>query len=57
MIAQHVYIALVIINLFVTAARDGKPRTGKYSFACDFVALLVGAALLWWGGWFAPLLK
>jgi membrane protein DedA with SNARE-associated domain len=48
--AQVVCIILYLITLVLAAFLDGKPKTGKHSFALTFVSAILGCALLYWGG-------
>jgi len=49
---QIVYIVIFIINIIISAARDGQPKTGNHKFSIEFVGLLLGFGLLYWGGFF-----
>ena len=49
---QVVWIVLASIVLVLTAALDGKPKTGNHSFAVTFCGTAFGIWLLWCGGFF-----
>ena len=48
--AQVTCIILYLITLVMAACLDGKPKTGKHSFAITLVSVIIGSALLYWGG-------
>lgn len=50
---QGIYIGMVCVALLVSAAADGKPRTGEHKFALSFVSYLLMFGLLYWGGFFS----
>jgi hypothetical protein len=47
-----IVLALLLFGLGVAIAKDGQPRTGKYSFGWTVVASCVHCSLLYWGGFF-----
>ena len=49
---QGIYIALALLGLLITAAKDGQPMEGKYNFALRFMITLCLFGLLYWGGFF-----
>lgn len=50
---EGIILTLYAINLLITAAADGKPRTGKNSFAMTLCMTALGLGILYWGGFFA----
>ena len=57
MAPQIIYIVLVLINLVMFGYRHGKPKTGNHNIWVDLIAITLVIALLYWGGFFDPLLK
>lgn len=49
---QITWIVIASLALFVTAVRNGKPKTGEYNFALDVCSTAVAVWLLWSGGFF-----
>ncbi len=49
---QIIWLIWVFISLLIYAHEHGKPKTGEYSFPTAFVAILISASLLYWGGFF-----
>jgi hypothetical protein len=50
---EGIWIGLAIAHLMVTAAVNGKPRSGEHNFAVTFMSMLLVFGLLYWGGFFA----
>jgi len=49
---QGIYIAIVLLGLLITAAKDGEPMEGRYNFSLRFMLSICIFGLLWWGGFF-----
>lgn len=47
-----IYLALVFLGLGIHLAKDGQPRTDKYSFGWQLLSVVIGLFLLYWGGFF-----
>lgn len=54
---QYTYLAMVFIGLILTAALNGKPKTGNHNFSLSLMAVLLGAFILYSGGFFDPLIQ
>lgn len=54
MAPQIIYICLLVVGPTVALVKHGEPQ-GKHNFWTSLVASAVTAAILWWGGFFAPL--
>lgn len=50
--AQIIYLFIVVLGLGIALAKDGQPKTDKYSFWGTVVATLISLGLLYWGGFF-----
>ena len=50
---ETIWIVLFITALVIEAALDGKPRTGEHRFGVAFMGRMLGAGLLYWGGFFS----
>lgn len=48
---QALYIALTILGLGISAAKNGQPQ-GPHSFSTSFIASLICFGILYWGGFF-----
>ena len=46
---------LQILGLGIHLEQHGNPKTGKENAWVGLIALLFINAILYWGGWFAPL--
>lgn len=57
MIAQIIWIILIVAGLMLESYRHGKPKEGKHNVWATLFATLIGATLLYFGGFFDPLLK
>jgi len=57
MIPQLIYIALVLVSFGINLAEHGKPRTGKYNAWISFFSLIIAMTILYYGGFFNPLLN
>ncbi|MFD2677998.1 hypothetical protein [Camelimonas lactis] len=51
-----IYLALMTFNLISFAVLNGQPRS-PYSFHDAFTSMLMVCGLLYWGGFFEPLLR
>lgn len=50
---EGIYLALALMGIGISLAKDGQPETGTFSFFRSLgINILVGG-LLWWGGFFA----
>lgn len=49
---EIIIISLTYMSLGISLARDGEPRTGKYSFALSFFSQIIMLLLLFWAGLF-----
>jgi hypothetical protein len=56
MIPQITMIVLYALNLGIAMALHGKPKTGENNFWVQFIAINISAALLYYGGFWLPLL-
>jgi hypothetical protein len=50
---QGIAIGLMVLNLIFGAVLDGNPKTGTHKFSVSFCGVILNAALLYWGGFFA----
>jgi hypothetical protein len=50
-----VYVGFSILGLGYAIAKDGQPRP-PYSMWAQLFAIALAWPILWWGGFFAPLL-
>jgi uncharacterized membrane protein len=50
---QWIYIVLMVIGLFVSIERHGRPREGTYNGVASIISAALGIALLYWGGFFS----
>jgi hypothetical protein len=57
MIPQIILICLYLFGLFKSAHVHGKEKSGKNNFFIDFITVLLMFALLYWGGFFNPILS
>lgn len=53
---QIIYFALIMISLGMSMVNHGKPREGKENFFIHLAAIIMAAAILYWGGFFDVLL-
>jgi len=51
-IPQIIYLCLLGVALLGQAYLHGKPKTGNYNFFDSAISLILGALLIWWGGFF-----
>ena len=57
MIPQLVYVAMMFLGLGISMAKHGQQGDhGKHNCLVDLVSQVLVAALLWWGGFFEPLM-
>lgn len=56
MIPQLIWIALAFWGLLLHAHKHGKPKTGRHNFVYPFLATIIVVLLLYYGGFFNPLL-
>lgn len=56
MIPQLIYIALAIFGLSLHAIKNGERRTDKYTFWGQLVALIISITILYYGGFWNPIL-
>jgi hypothetical protein len=56
MIPQIIWIVLAIAGLMLESYRHGKDKTGKYSVWSHLVAIGFTVMLLYYGGFFDPIL-
>jgi hypothetical protein len=54
MAPQLILIVLWSMSVGMTAMKHGDPKQGKYNFWTVIASVAFEAALLWWGGFFAP---
>lgn len=54
---QYVYFALFLYAIFASAFLHGKKRQGDYSFPTFFIAALIQIIILYYGGFFDPLIQ
>lgn len=57
MIPQLIWIAIAVLGLGVHAALHGQPKEGKVNFLIALLRFAVAAVLLYYGGFFNPLLN
>lgn len=57
MIPQLLYIALAFLSLGISLSEHGKPKTGKNNAWITVISVLLGAVLVYCGGFFDPLTK
>ncbi|WP_159452557.1 hypothetical protein [Pedobacter nyackensis] len=57
MIPQLIWFALAFIGLGINIVQHGKPKTGKHDAWTQVCALVIGAVILYYGGFFNPLLN
>jgi hypothetical protein len=50
---QGIVIGLMVLNLVISAALDGEPRTGTHKFSLGLCGVMGQVALLYWGGFFS----
>jgi LPXTG-motif cell wall-anchored protein len=55
MVPQIIYLVLIGSSLLLSANRHGKPKTGTENFWTTCIGLALSMALLYWGGFWAPL--
>lgn len=48
---QIIWIVLAGLSLGISCAKNGEPR-GPYSAIGTLIGIILGCALLWWGGFF-----
>lgn len=53
---QLIYLALVVIGLTLAAVNHGRPRE-EYHFGLSLFAAVAILGILYWGGFFDPLLS
>lgn len=53
---QIIYLLLIALGLGVWLSQYGKPNTGKHGMETP-LATIITLALLYWGGFFDPILK
>ncbi len=51
-VAAIIYLALIVIGLFLALVRDGEPD--KVNFFASLVGALITVGLLYWGDFFDP---
>ena len=56
MAPQIIWLALMGIGLGMDFARHGQQKTGTHNGWVSLAVAPISAGLLWWGGFFAPLL-
>ena len=56
MIPQLIYLGLMAIGIGMEIARHGTEKTGKHNAWSQTIAATLILAVLWWGGFFDPLL-
>jgi len=55
MLPQLIYLAFVFLGLGITMVNHGKPRSAE-DFWTTLIAQVLTVLLLWWGGFFDPLI-
>jgi hypothetical protein len=55
MAPQLIYLALMVLGLGVSLAKHGEPRS-PMNAGTHILGLAIAISLLWWGGFFDPLL-
>lgn len=50
-----IYMSMTLLSLGIELARHGQEKKTKVDFYSSLFATVVIYALLWWGGFFAPL--
>jgi len=56
MLPQLIYIALILTSLVLSGYRHGKDKKGKYNLWADLIAMALMVGLLYWGGFFDPII-
>lgn len=49
---QIIWATMVLFGLGLSFARSGRQKIGRHDFTADLIAVTLGAALLYWGGFF-----
>jgi len=49
---EWVWVGVTVFNLIGTAVLDGEPKRSKHSLALMMLSTAIGAALLYFGGFF-----
>jgi hypothetical protein len=49
---QITILTVMALNLFVAAAKDGEPRSGKHSFAVSLCGACLSLWIMWSGGFY-----
>ncbi len=57
MIAQLIYIALTLIGLGMAFAKHGEEEKKKYNGWVSLFATIIIWTILWWGGFWDPLMN
>lgn len=57
MTAQGVMVTLMMINLILVGIMDGKPRDDNWSLSKALLNAIITVSILWWGGFWEPLLR
>lgn len=52
MIPQIIMIVLIVVALARAVHMHGKPKKGNHDFRDDFISIVIGQALLIWGGFY-----